>query len=94
MILVLPDDTEIVYRGEPIIVSPQDSQCNTFGLYIDKRLISIYNTFSFAQEEAIAIAEIYSEPYYIQTQKDYDYIEYIENNREEYDEDQDEDYQD
>lgn len=91
MILVLPDDTEIVYRGEPIIIIPQDSQCNTFGLYIDKRLISNYTTFSFAQEEAIAIAEIYSEPYYIQTQKDYDYIE---NNREEYDEDQDEDYQD
>ena len=91
MILVLPDDTEIVYHGEPIIVFPQDPQCNTLGLYIDNRLISTYTTFSFAQEEAIAIAEIYSEPYYIQTQKDYDYIK---NNREEYDEDQDEDYQD
>lgn len=91
MILVLPDDTEIVYHGEPIIVFPQDQQCNTFGLYIDKRLISTYTTFSFAQEEAIAIAEIYSEPYYIQTQNDYDYVEHL---REEYDEDQDEDYQD
>lgn len=91
MILVLPDDTEIVYHGEPIIVFPQDSQCNTFGLYIGNRLITTYNTFSFAQEEAICITEIYTEPYYIQTQKDYDYIE---NDREEYDEDQDEDYQD
>lgn len=94
MILLLNGHYFMDYKGQPITVIPHDIKLSKWRLYIENEWVTTYNTLDIAMEEATAILDIYTEPYYIQTQKDYDYIEYIENNREEYDEDQDEDYQD
>lgn len=91
MILLLNGHYFMDYKGQPITVIPHDVQLSKWRLYIENEWVTTYNTLDIAMEEATAILGIYTEPYYIQTQKDYDYIG---NNREEYDENQDEDYQD
>lgn len=91
MVLILNGHYFMDYKGQPITVIPHNIELSKWRLYIENEWVTTYDTLEIAMEEATAIIDMYSEPYYVQTQKDYDYIDEL---RKEYDEYQDEDYQD
>ena len=91
MVLILNGHYFMDYKGQPITVISHNIELSKWRLYIENEWVTTYDTLEIAMEEATAIIDMYSEPYYVQTQKDYDYIDEL---RKEYDEYQDEDYQD